>query len=92
MPPSVVQTLDSASHRINHYPGDKCQGNQLRASHGTEIKLSNWWKLHVGPGVSTEWRIKLSREQSSKRQTKTALFVGLKFGFVPIPFHFLLPV
>ena len=26
----VVQTLDSAIHRINHYPTDKCQGNQLR--------------------------------------------------------------
>ena len=26
----VVQTLDSAIHRINHYPADKYQGNQLR--------------------------------------------------------------
>ena len=26
----VVQTLDSAIHRINHYPADKCYGNQLR--------------------------------------------------------------
>ena len=26
----VVQKLDSAIHRINHYPVDKCQGNQLR--------------------------------------------------------------
>ena len=26
----VVQTLDSAIHRINRYPTDKCQGNQLR--------------------------------------------------------------
>ena len=25
----VVQTLDSAIHRINHYPGDKGQENQL---------------------------------------------------------------
>ena len=25
----VVQKLDSAIHRINHYPVDKCQGNQL---------------------------------------------------------------
>ena len=25
----VVQTLDSAIHRINHYPADKCYGNQL---------------------------------------------------------------
>ena len=26
---SVVQTLDSAIHRINHYPADKYWGNQL---------------------------------------------------------------
>ena len=27
---AVVQTLDSAIHRINHYPADKYYGNQLR--------------------------------------------------------------
>ena len=27
---AVVQTLDSAIHRINHYPVDKYEGNQLR--------------------------------------------------------------
>ena len=27
--PAVVQTLDSAIHRINHYPTDKYWGNQL---------------------------------------------------------------
>ena len=26
----VVQTLDNAIHRINHYPVDKYYGNQLR--------------------------------------------------------------
>ena len=26
----VVQKLDNAIHRINHYPVDKCCGNQLR--------------------------------------------------------------
>ena len=26
----VVQTLDSAIHRVNHYPADKYYGNQLR--------------------------------------------------------------
>ena len=26
----VDQTLDSAIHRINHYPADKYYGNQLR--------------------------------------------------------------
>ena len=26
----VVQSLDSAIHRINHYPADKHYGNQLR--------------------------------------------------------------
>ena len=28
----VVQRLDSAIHRINHYPADKYCGNQLRYS------------------------------------------------------------
>ena len=27
---AVVQTLDSAIHRVNHYPADKYYGNQLR--------------------------------------------------------------
>ena len=27
----VVQTLDSAIQRINHYPADKYYGNQLRS-------------------------------------------------------------
>ena len=27
---SVVQTLDSTIHRINHYPAHKYYGNQLR--------------------------------------------------------------
>ena len=27
----VVQTLDSAIQRINHYPADKYEGNQLRS-------------------------------------------------------------
>ena len=27
---ATVQKLDSAIHRINHYPADKCYGNQLR--------------------------------------------------------------
>ena len=26
----VIQTLDSTIYRINHYPADKCLGNQLR--------------------------------------------------------------
>ena len=30
----VVQTLDNAIHRINHYPADKYYDNQLRYSIG----------------------------------------------------------
>ena len=26
----VVQKLDNPIHQLNHYPPDKCQGNQLR--------------------------------------------------------------
>ena len=46
----VVQTIDLATHRINHYPADKYQRNQLRGIHWTEIhkinsviQLSNNW-------------------------------------------------
>ena len=28
----VAQTLDSATHRVNHYPPDKYYGNQLTGS------------------------------------------------------------
>ena len=33
----VVQTLDSAIHRINHYPMDKDYGNQLRYSLDSDL-------------------------------------------------------
>ena len=36
----VVQNLDSTIHRINHYPMDKCQGNQLR--YPTFEQLGPW--------------------------------------------------
>ena len=49
------------------------------------------YSVHAGPEVWAERRIKLSRDQSSKGQTKPALFVGLTFGFVPIPFPFPTP-
>ena len=37
----VVQTLDSAIHRINHYPADKYYGNQLR--YPLDSDLSGGW-------------------------------------------------
>ena len=33
----VVQTLDSAIRRINHYPADKDYGNQLRYPLGSDL-------------------------------------------------------
>ena len=33
----VVQTLDSDIHRINHYPADKYDGNQLRYPLGSDL-------------------------------------------------------
>ena len=33
----VVQTLDSAIHRINHYPMDRDYGNQLRYSLDSDL-------------------------------------------------------
>ena len=48
----VVQTLDSAIHRINHYPGDKYDGNQLR--YPLDSDLSSGWRYPTfeqpGPG------------------------------------------
>ena len=38
----VVQTLDSAIHRINHYPVDKYYGNQLRYPRDSD--LSGGWR------------------------------------------------
>ena len=38
----VVQTLDSAIHRINHYPADKYYGNQLR--YPLDSDLSGGWR------------------------------------------------
>ena len=33
----VVQTLDSAIHRINYYPADKYYGNQLRYTPDSDL-------------------------------------------------------
>ena len=37
----VVQMLDSAIHRINHYAADKYQGNQLRYPLDSAIQRLN---------------------------------------------------
>ena len=48
----VVQTSDSAIHRINHYPADKYYGNQLR--YPLDSDLSGGWRYPTfeqpGPG------------------------------------------
>ena len=48
----VVQMLDCAIHRINHYPADKYYGNQLRYS--VDRELSTGWRYpcfeQLGPG------------------------------------------
>ena len=55
----VVQKLDSAIHRINHYPADTYYGKQLRSTLDSDlsrwIALSNvWttgaWRLRVRTG------------------------------------------
>ena len=35
----VVQTLDTAIHRINHYPADKYLGNQFRYSLDRDLSI-----------------------------------------------------
>ena len=42
---SVVQMLDSAIHRINHYPANKYEGNQLHLIYPMDsiIHLLNNW-------------------------------------------------
>ena len=48
----VVQTLDSAIHRTNHYPADKHYGNQLR--YPLDSYLSGGYRYppfeQLGPG------------------------------------------
>ena len=54
---SVVQTLDSAIHRINHYPADKYYGNQLR--YPLDRFLSGGYRYpafeQLGPGFLTKY-------------------------------------
>ena len=38
---SIVQTLDNAIHRINHYPADKYYRNQLRYPLDSAIQRLN---------------------------------------------------
>ena len=42
---TVVQTLDSAIHRINHYPANKYKRNQLHYSVDSFICFSENWAL-----------------------------------------------
>ena len=53
----VVQTLDSAIHRINHYPADKYYGNQLRYSLDSDLSGGQRYPTfeQPWPGLELEW-------------------------------------
>ena len=72
---SVVQKLDSAIHRINHYPADKYQGNQL--SYPVDRFLPGGWRYPTfeqpGPGADV---------LSSRRKLRNTLGGG---GTHPYP-------
>ena len=70
----VVQMLDCAIHRINHYPADKYYGNQLRYS--VDRDLSTGWRYpcfeQLGPGrhfQSNGYRKGILSTGSKKRTT-----------------------
>ena len=70
----VVQMLDCAIHRINHYPADKYYGNQLRYS--VNRVLSTGWRYpcfeQLGPGrhfQSNGYRKGILSTGSKKRTT-----------------------
>ena len=46
----VVQTLDSAIHRINHYPADKYYGNQLRYPLDSDLSGEQRYPTFEQPG------------------------------------------
>ena len=46
----VVQTLDSTIHRINHYPADKYQGNQLRYPLDSDLSRGQRYPTFEQPG------------------------------------------
>ena len=49
----VIQKLDSAIHRINHYPLEKYKGNQLRYPVDSVIHLlNNWGQENIYDGTN----------------------------------------
>ena len=58
---TVVQTLDSTIHRINHYPSDKYWGNWLRYSTGQRfirwIVLSTFWTTRARSTECKSWHV-----------------------------------
>ena len=51
---SVVQTLDGAIHRINHYPADKYYGNQLRYPVDSYLSCGERYPTFEQPGPVVE--------------------------------------
>ena len=50
----VVQTLDSAIHRINHYPADKYYRNQLRYPLDSDLSGGQRYPTFEQPGPEVE--------------------------------------
>ena len=63
---TVVQTLDSAIHRINHYPANKYKRNQLHYSVDSFICFSENWAL--GKRLIFDIFVFESRERRRQRE------------------------
>ena len=50
----VVQTLDSAIHRINHHPADKYYGNQLRYPLDSDLSGGYRYPTFEQPGPEVQ--------------------------------------
>ena len=51
----IVQTLDSAIHRINHYPVDKYYGNQLRYPLDSDLSCGKRYPTFEQPGPEVQY-------------------------------------
>ena len=60
---SVVQTLDSAIHQINHYPRDKYYGNQLRYPLNSDLSGGQRYPTFENPGPGVRFKRALRKKK-----------------------------
>ena len=74
----VVQRLDNAIHRINHYPVDKCEQNKPRYPLNSDLSGGLRYPAFEQPGLDIENY--LSNLISTKNMN-SSLFSGLLFCY-----------